>query len=113
MTSTLDLAPRSDAGPSHLRVTATALRLVERLRVEAGDVALLVAPRLSGDVLCLGRRDVTLGPNDTLVDAVLGCPIYVDRRAYPVAALSTRVLDVQVDSFGPRFVLRSPTEHST
>lgn len=95
-----------DGRRAQLPVTRAALRLLERLRIEAGDVALVVSPRLSDEVLCVGSRDVTFGPNDVLVARVSGCPIYVDRRAYSSAQLSTMVLDAQPDLLGPKFVLR-------
>lgn len=95
-----------DGRRAQFRVTRTALRLLERMRTEAGDVVLVVAPRLSDEVLCIGRRDLTLGPNDVLVGRVGGCPVYVDRRAWTAAQLSTMVLDAQPDLLGPKFVLR-------
>lgn len=112
MTSTLDIAARTAAGPAQLRVTAAAFGLLERLRAEAGEVAVVVAPRLSDDVLCVGLRDLVLGPNDALVATVRGCPVYVDRRHHAAAALPSMVLDVHADALGPTFVLRSSAERS-
>jgi uncharacterized protein (DUF779 family) len=80
--------------------------LLERFRAEGGDVALFLSPGRD-EVLCLGRRDVTLGPNDLLIGDIGGAPVYVDRRADP-AALAALVLDVERDLLGLRFVLRPP-----
>lgn len=114
MTPILNAAPRADFATmrSELRITPRALRLLDQLRAEAGDIALLLAPRLSEEVLCIGRRDLVLGPHDALVATVRGCPIYADRRDVPLAAMRTSVLDVHTDLGGPRFVLRRANEGS-
>lgn len=109
MTQTLDGAFRTDVRGQRpqLRLTPRALRLLDQMRAESGEVALLVAPRLSAEVLCVGRRDLTLGPHDVRVATIHGCPIYVDRRDVPLSALRSLVLDAQPDLGGPRFVLQS------
>lgn len=108
MSATLRVLARSEPAPARAEVRATpdALRLLERLRLEAGGVALLVAPEVTDEVLCLGRRDFVLGPNDVKIATVRGCPIYVDRRAPSFVSLMTMMLDVETDALGPRFLFR-------
>ena len=91
-----------------LRIGSAALRVLDRLRAEAGDIVLLVSPDVRGEVLCFGRDDITVGPHDLLVATVRGCPVYVDRRAADLVDLTTAVLDVERDLRGVRFVLRHP-----
>lgn len=112
MTPTLATLTRPEVGRTRadVRITPPALRLLERLQAEAGDVALIVAPRLSGEVLCVGRRDVTLGPNDLLIATVRGCPIYIDRREPSPIDLVAMVLDVDRDVAGLKFVFRQPAD---
>jgi len=109
MSATLRVLDRPETAPARVEVRATpgALELLERLRLEAGGVALLVAPEVTDEVLCLGRRDFVLGPNDVKIATVRGCPIYVDRRAPSLVSLTTMVLDVETDALGPRFVFRA------
>jgi uncharacterized protein (DUF779 family) len=99
---------RSGTGPGRAEVTVTpeALRLLERLRGEGGGVVLILAPDLSSDVLCLGRRDVVLGPHAVQIATVRGCPVYADRRMPELATAGTIVLDVERDLDGPRFAVR-------
>ena len=110
MTTTLGTSVRQEAGPARpsIRITPAAIQLLEQLRTEGGDVALFLAPYVSDEVLCLGRRDVTLGPNDLLIGTVHGCPVYVDRRATRLTAIRALVLDAESSSPGARFVFRVP-----
>lgn len=112
MSRTLGTLARSDIGrsPSQVGITPPALRILDRLRAEAGDVVLIVAPGLSDEILCVGLRDVVLGPHDVLIATVHGCPIYVDRRTPELAGVPAMVLDVERDIAGWRFVLQPPTE---
>ncbi len=86
-----------------LRATPAALRLIDRMRVD-GELMFFVDPNL--DVLCFGRGDLVLGPNDELLGTVRGCPVYVDRRRAGVLPLADATLDVERDLRGPHFVLR-------
>jgi uncharacterized protein (DUF779 family) len=107
MSATLRVLDRPAApAPLEVRATPRALQLLERLRLEAGGVALLVAPEVTDEVLCLGRRDFVLGPNDVKIATVRGCPIYVDRRASSFRSLRTMVLDAETDALGDRFLVR-------
>lgn len=115
MAPTLERLARAETGHSRpsLGVTPAALRLLDRFRAEAGDVALIVAPRLSDEVLCVGRRDITLGPNDRLIGTVRGCPVYVDRRERAWVDGPAMVLDVERDLAGLKFVFRPSSAASS
>ena len=99
---------RSETGRARaeVKVTPAASRLLDRLRGEGGGVVLILGRDLGDDVLCLGRRDVVLGPNAVHMATVRGCPIYVDCRSPWLAAVPAILLDVERDVVGLRFVIR-------